>query len=89
MARGKKVTVIGTGNFGSTVAFISAMNGVCHHVVLRGRNINIAKGKALDMSQAANAARAHTIVTAAKGPEDIARLRYCGYYGREHLEHLG
>jgi malate dehydrogenase len=71
MARGKKVTVIGTGNFGSTVAFILAMNGVCHHVVLRGRNINIAKGKALDMSQAANAARAHTIVTAAKGPEDM------------------
>jgi len=71
MAKGKKVTVIGTGNFGSTVAFILAMNGVCHNVVLRGRNINVAKGKALDMSQAANAARQHTIVKAAKGPEDI------------------
>jgi malate dehydrogenase len=68
----KKVTVIGTGNFGSTVAFILAMNGICHEVVLRGRNINIAKGKALDMSQAANAARQHTVVKAAKGPEDIA-----------------
>jgi len=66
-----KVTVIGTGNFGSTVAFILAMRGVCHEVVLRGRNINVAKGKALDMSQAANAAREHTIVRAAEGPESM------------------
>ena len=71
MAKGKKVTVIGTGNFGSTVAFILSMNGTCHNVVLRGRNYNVAKGKALDMSQAANAARQHTIVKAAKGPEDM------------------
>jgi len=72
MAKGKKVTIIGTGNFGSTVAFILAMNGSCHEVVLRGRSIDIAKGKALDMSQAANAARKHTIVRAAKNAEDIA-----------------
>ena len=72
MSKGKKVTVIGTGNFGSTVAFILAMNGTCHNVVLRGRNYNVAKGKALDMSQAANAARQHTIVKSAKGPEDMA-----------------
>ena len=71
MSKGKKVTVIGTGNFGSTVAFILAMNGTCHNVLLRGRNYNVAKGKALDMSQAANAAREHTIVKAAKGPEDM------------------
>jgi len=71
MAKGKKVTVIGTGNFGSTVAFILAMNGACHNVLFRGRNYDIAKGKALDMSQAANAARQHTIVRAAKGPEDM------------------
>jgi malate dehydrogenase len=71
MAKGKKVTVIGTGNFGSTVAFIMAMNGTCHNVVLRGRNYDVAKGKALDMSQAANAARQHTIVKAGKGPEDM------------------
>jgi len=67
-----KVTVIGTGNFGSTVAFILAMRGSCHEVILRGRNIDVAKGKSLDMSQAANAAREHTIVRAAEGPEDIA-----------------
>ena len=67
-----KVTVIGTGNFGSTVAFILAMRGSCHEVVLRGRNIDVARGKALDMSQAANAAREHTIVRAGEGPEDMA-----------------
>jgi len=67
-----KVTVIGTGNFGSTVAFILAMRGSCHEVILRGRNIDVARGKALDMSQAANAAREHTIVRAAEGPEDMA-----------------
>mgnify|MGYP003387363656 CR=1 FL=1 len=66
-----KVTVIGTGNFGSTVAYILAMRGVCHEVVLRGRNVDIARGKALDMSQAANAAREHTVVRAATGPEDM------------------
>jgi malate dehydrogenase len=69
---GKKVTIIGTGNVGSTVAFILAMNGTCHEVILRGRNIDTACGKALDMSQAANAGRQHTIVRAAKTPEDIS-----------------
>jgi len=72
MSKGKKVTVIGTGNFGSTVAFILATNGTCHSVMLLGRNLNIAKGKALDMSQAANAARQHTTVQAASGPKDMA-----------------
>jgi len=72
MPKGKKVTVLGTGNFGSTVAFILAMNGTCHNVILRGRNIDIAKGKALDMSQAANAARQHTVVCAANEAKDIA-----------------
>lgn len=67
-----KVTIVGTGNFGSTVAFILAMNGSCHEVILRSRNIDIAKGKALDMSQAANAAREHTIVRAAESAEDIS-----------------
>ncbi len=72
MAKGKKVTIIGTGNFGSTVAFILAMNGTCHNIVLRGRNYDVSRGKALDMSQAANAARQHTIVKAAKTVECIA-----------------
>lgn len=63
---GKKVSIIGAGNVGATVAYSLAMKGSCHEVVLRDRNVEIARGKALDMSQAANAARQHTIVTVAE-----------------------
>ncbi len=70
--RGKKVTIIGAGNVGATVAYSLAMKGVCHEVVLRDRNADVAKGKALDMSQAANAARQHTIVSVAEEASDIA-----------------
>jgi malate dehydrogenase len=69
--RGKKVTIIGAGNVGATVAYSLAMKGVCHEVVLRDRNPDISMGKALDMSQAANAARQHTIVTVAHEAEQI------------------
>jgi len=72
MKKGKKVTVIGAGNVGSTVAYSLAMKGVCHEVVLRDRNVEIAKGKALDMSQAANAARMHTLVSVAEDASGIA-----------------
>jgi len=73
-SKGKKVTVICTGNVGSTVAFILAMNGACHEVWLRGRDVDIAKGKALDMSQAAAAVRSHTVVSVA---EEISELSDC------------
>ena len=66
MSKGKKVTIIGAGNVGATVAYSLAMNGSCHEIVLRDRNTEIAKGKASDMSQAANAARMHTIVSVAE-----------------------
>jgi len=66
MSKGKKVSIIGAGNVGATVAYSLAMNGSCHEIVLRDRNIEIAKGKALDMSQAANAARMHTLVSVAE-----------------------
>ncbi len=72
MSKGKKVTIIGAGNVGATVAYSLAMKGVCHEVVLRDRNIDVAKGKALDMSQAANAARMHTIVSVAEDASDMA-----------------
>jgi malate dehydrogenase len=71
MLRGKKVTIIGAGNVGATVAYSLAMKGTCHEVMLRDRNPEIAKGKALDMSQAANAARQHTLVSVAEKPEDM------------------
>jgi malate dehydrogenase len=72
MNKGKKVAIIGAGNVGATVAYSLAMKGVCHEIVLRDRDPEIAKGKALDMSQAANAARQHTIVSVAEQASDLA-----------------
>ncbi|MBN2824909.1 MAG: malate dehydrogenase [Campylobacterales bacterium] len=72
MGKGKKVAIIGAGNVGATVAYSLAMRGSCHQIVLRDRNIETAQGKALDMSQAANAARTHTIVKVAKEAKDMA-----------------
>ena len=69
---GKKVAIVGAGNVGATVAYSLAMKGVCHEIVLRDRNSDVAKGKALDMSQAANAARQHTVVSVA---EDASGLK--------------
>ena len=72
MKKGKKVSIIGAGNVGATVAYSLAMKGICHEIVLRDRNIEIARGKALDMSQAANAARMHTLVSVAENAADMA-----------------
>lgn len=72
MGKGKKIAIIGAGNVGATVAYALAMRGSCHHIVLRDRDIEIAKGKALDMSQAANAARQHTVVRAAEEASALA-----------------
>ena len=72
MKKSSKVAIIGAGNVGATVAYALAMRGVCHEIVLRDRDPEIAKGKALDMSQAANAARQHTIVRVAEEASDLA-----------------
>jgi malate dehydrogenase len=69
--QGKRVGIVGAGFVGSTIAYILAMKGICHEVILRDSKIDIAKGKALDMSQAANAARMHTVVRAAESEMDM------------------
>lgn len=67
-----KVSIIGAGgNVGSIVAYSIAMQGLCHEVVLVDRDVDRAKGKALDMNQAASALRSHSVVRAAKSYEDI------------------
>ncbi len=71
MSRSRKVGIVGAGNVGSTVAFILAMNGHCHEIILRDNKPGIAKGKALDMCQAAAAGRSHSIVTVAESAEDL------------------
>ncbi|MBD3841165.1 MAG: malate dehydrogenase [Campylobacterales bacterium] len=70
--RGKRVGIVGIGNVGSTCAYILAMNGACHEVILRSSsNPSKAKGLALDMSQAVQAARKHTVVKHAEVPSDL------------------
>jgi len=69
--RGKKVAIVGVGNVGSSVAYSLVMSGACHEVMLRANNVDKAKGLSLDLSQASQAARKHTIVTVAKTLEDV------------------
>ena len=47
------------------------MQGLSHEVVLVDRDLERAKGKALDMNQAAAAVRSHSIVKAAESYEDV------------------
>jgi len=72
--RGKRVGIVGVGNVGSSVAYSLAMSGSCHEVILRDNKLDIARGKALDMSQAAQAARKHTVISVAK---DMSQLTDC------------
>jgi len=69
--RGKRVGIVGVGNVGSSVAYSLAMSGSCHEVILRANNVDKARGKALDLSQAAQAARKHTVITVAETLEDV------------------
>jgi malate dehydrogenase len=71
MVKGKRVGIVGAGNVGSTIAYSLAMLGSCHEIILRDNKIEIAKGKALDMSQAASAVRSHTIVKVAENMADM------------------
>ncbi|OHD97017.1 MAG: malate dehydrogenase [Sulfurimonas sp. RIFCSPHIGHO2_12_FULL_36_9] len=71
MNQGKRVGIIGAGNVGATVAYSLAMLGSCHEIILRDNKIDVARGKALDMSQAAAAVRSHTIVSVAEDMSDF------------------
>lgn len=67
-----KVSIVGAGgNVGSIVAYSIAMQGLAHEVVLVDRDVNRAKGKALDMNQAAAALRTHSVVKAAESYDDV------------------
>ncbi len=72
--KSRRVGIVGAGNVGATVAYSLAMKGVSHEIILRDNKIERAKGMALDMSQAANAARQHTVVSVA---EDMSQLTDC------------
>ena len=67
----KKVGIIGVGNVGSTLAYSLANRGICSSIVLKDIRKNIVKAMALDISQSANAANSHTIVSAANSGKDL------------------
>lgn len=67
----KKVGIVGVGNVGSTLAYTLASKGICSHIVLKDIRENIVQAMALDISQSANAAKSHTIVTAAQSAQDL------------------
>lgn len=67
----KKVTIIGTGNVGSTLAYTLAHKGVCSKIVLKDIRENFVEAMALDISQSANAAKSHTIIKAYNQKEDL------------------
>ena len=67
----KKVGIIGVGNVGSTLAYTLAHKGICSHIVLKDIRENIVQAMALDISQSANAAKSHTVVTAASSGIDL------------------
>lgn len=71
MNNSKRVGIVGAGNVGATVAYSLAMLGSCHEIILRDNKIDVAKGKALDMSQASAAVRSHTVVSVAESMEQL------------------
>ncbi|WP_417332026.1 malate dehydrogenase [Halarcobacter sp.] len=67
----KKVSIIGVGNVGSTLAYALANKGICSSIVLKDIRENIVQAMALDISQSANAAKSHTVVHAARDGKDL------------------
>ena len=67
----KKVGIIGVGNVGSTLAYALASKGICASIILKDIRENIVQAMALDISQAANAAKSHTVVRAALSGADL------------------
>ena len=68
---GRKVGIVGAGAVGATAAYSLVMMGTCHEVMLYDIVPDIAKGKAIDIGQAAIYSPRGTIVTAAEKPEDM------------------
>ncbi|MGB5918065.1 malate dehydrogenase [Arcobacter sp.] len=66
-----KVSIIGVGNVGSTLAYNLATNKICSKIVLKDIRENIVEAMTLDISQSASAANSNTIVQAAKSGKDL------------------
>ncbi len=66
-----RVGIIGVGNVGATLAFNLASKNICKEIVLKDLRENIVEAMALDISQAANAAKSKTTVKFAHNTEEF------------------
>lgn len=72
--KGRKVGIVGAGAVGATAAYSLVMMGSCHEIVLFDIAEGVAKGKAIDMGQAAHYSPKGTKVTAV---ESAAEMKDC------------
>ena len=72
MKNNKKVGIIGAGNVGATLAFSLAKKNICGEIVLKDLRMNVVEAMALDISQAARAAKSSTKVSFASNAEDFS-----------------
>ena len=70
--KNKKVGIIGAGNVGATLAFSLAKKNICGEIVLKDLRMNVVEAMALDISQAARAAKSSTKVSFASNAEDFS-----------------
>lgn len=68
---GKKVGIVGAGAVGATAAYALVMKGICDEIVLYDIVQGVARGKALDIGQAAHYAPKGTKVSTAGSAADI------------------
>ena len=68
---GRKVGIIGVGAVGATAAYTLSMMGTCHEIVLFDIAPGVAKGKAIDISQASYYAPQGTIINAVDTIEEV------------------
>lgn len=71
MNTNKKVGIIGAGNVGATLASVLANKDICSQIVLKDLRANVVEAMALDVSQAARAAKSSTKVTFAHSAQDF------------------
>jgi len=67
----KRVGIVGVGNVGATLAFTLATKNICSSILLKDIRENIVQAMALDISQAANAAKSNTFVQATVNADEF------------------
>lgn len=72
MKNNKKVGIIGAGNVGATLAFSLANKNICAEIMLKDLRMNVVEAMALDISQAARAAKSSTKVSFASSAEEFS-----------------